>query len=104
MFNKTVKYYVLTNYNAYYEAKFIRSQRYDDKRQIHTFRTRDGDIHMLDNQQWFGNFGFVTTHRDEIMLEMGKRLYRGQRGIRRSPRTAGQILEWCIERYPHKLL
>lgn len=100
---KDNKFYLITYYNMFYEARFIKCLTYDNNQTIYTYRTRDGDIHLFNNQKYSNNFSYITTSKEDAILEIGKRLYKGKT-VRRLPYTENNILKWCIQHHPEKLL
>lgn len=103
MNEKDNKFYLITYYNMFYEARFIKCLTYDNNRTIYTYRTRDGDIHLFNNQKIGNHFSYITTSKEDAVLEIGKRLYKGKT-VRRLPYTVNNILKWCIQHHPEKLL
>lgn len=110
MNEKDNKVYLITYYNVYYEAKFIKSieihiglKNNNSSITVYTYRTRDGDIHLYNNQKSGNHFSYITTSKEDAVLEIGKRLYKGKT-VRRLPYTENNILKWCIQHHPEKLL
>ena len=103
MNEKDNKFYLITYYNMFYEARFIKCLTYGNNQTIYTYRTRDGDIHLYNNQKSGNHFSYITTSKEDAVLEIGKRLYKGET-VRRLPYTENNILKWCIQHHPEKLL
>lgn len=103
MNEKDIKVYLITYYNMFYEARFIKCLTYNNNQTIYTYRTRDGDIHLFNNQKIGNHFSYITTSKEDAVLEIGKRLYKGET-VRRLPYTVNNILKWCIQHHPEKLL
>ena len=103
MNEKDNKVYLITYYNMFYEARFIKCLTQDNNQTIYTYRTRDGDIHLYNNQKSGNHFSYITTSKEDAVLEIGKRLYKGKT-VRRLPYTENNILKWCIQHHPEKLL
>ena len=84
IFHKGKKYYIIA-YNTFYEARFKNEfEVYNTPGW--TFNTRVGDLHLINNQTFFGIPHWITESREEMLLELGVRIYRGS-NIRRIPFT-----------------
>lgn len=100
-FRTDTKYYIIA-YNCYYESWFKREyEQYGNP--IYVFRTRQGDIHLVNNQTFFGTPPIIFSNREDALMELGIRIYRGV-GIRRTPFTHKKHIQYVFNKAPEKLI
>lgn len=100
------KYYLITYYHTFFEAKFIGTRPYACRKDVteYIFRTKAGDLFLRSDDRYKEMDNNYLTHcKKELKLEIAKRVYRNK-PVGRSPFDKEKLLEWVIKHHPDKLL
>jgi hypothetical protein len=101
IFRKGIKYYIIA-YNTYYEGVFKKEfDVYGNK--AYTFRTRVGDLHLIENQTFFGTPHLICNYKEDMLMELGVRVYRGV-DIKRTPYSHHKHIQYVFNKAPEKLI
>ena len=101
IFRKGTKYYIIA-YNTYYEGIFkTEFDVYNNKG--YTFKTKVGYLHLIENQTFFGIPHLVCNYKEDMLMELGIRIFRGN-NIKRTPFTHKKHINYVFRKAPEKLI